>query len=649
MQIPLIPKNVSRTDFICRDGEIDFHVRLVKALTLPSPAAPYVPATDWSAMARGVRFSFAASALSPWTLTASEYPEATIRIPLKSGEKSKAEALLSGDSAHVEAETAERLTAEIGVRIASAMDSMAKDAADAGLFLSPFRTYAQIRFPDGTEGFPSAQGVMLPFTSPPHPEFTAVSVTDDTLTIALRFPLRFHRLEVISPSGLPSGCGLTTYVSTPVPLPSPNDAAGSIGSVRTSTGSTGKGFRFASMTSASIRAAVAAPGEHHRFSEGKVSRDVAAPADYLHHTPVAEGVRHGHGDSMLVLAPSFGDFPAFPKDAFRAVGSDADPLDWISDWIPSGSGGLVPSCVPPAWRAASERPSMLMSSVPVCGDVFPANRRHRVGEGRLLAVAEALRPVSSGQLGEFPLYAFSEDGVWALKADASAGYLPSQKLGRHRLAAGHLVCPYLSGTAFLTAHGLYGVEGNRIRLLSPDFKADALNAAEMSLRYDEKGDRLVISSGTETGFHEFSPMTAAAADVGTAADGEASIYAVSDVTDLSQVWPGGMDHSGVDTWLASSGHSCCLLTRPISLSGDAGTCHRAAPACIGRMQVCGLHPDGAEVAAILFGTRDGMEWRPVRLFDPRLTKIVRTLPHVRYRLMLTSPSPLPHPLMLEFD
>lgn len=639
MQIPLIPKNPSRTDFSCRDGEIDFHVRLVKALSQPSPAVPpHGPDRDWSALARDVRFSFTPAALQPWTLTAAEYPEATIRIPLKGGERSKAELLLSGDATRVDAETAERLTAEIGSRAAAALASMAKDAASAGLFLTPFRAYTQIRFPDGTEGFPSAQAVMLPFTLPPHPEFTAFSVTDDTLTVSLRFPLRFHALEVIAPEGLPVDCGLSVYVSTPMALPAPNDCGGNIGTVKTSSGSTARGYRFSSMTASTIRAAVTAPGEYRLFADGVVSAKAAPTADYLHHTPIAGGAVYGYGDTSLLLAPSFGSFPSFPSEAFVAAGCGDDPGAWISDWIPSGK-GFFPASVPYGWRGASERPGMLMSSAPGCRDVFPACRRHAVGEGRLLAVAEALRPVSSGQLGEFPLYAFSDDGVWALKATASDGYVPAQKLGRHRLSAAHLVCPYLTGVAFLTAHGLYGVEGNRIRLLSLDLKADEVEADGISMHYDEKGDRLVVATEAGTAFHEFSPASDAS-EVGTSA------YAATDITDLSQVWPSGMDRSYADAWLASSGHNCCLMTRPVSLSGDVSTCHRAAASGIRRLRVCGIPADGAPVAAILYGMRFGTDWSPLRLFDPRTATLVRTLPHLRYRLLLTSAAPLPHPILI---
>lgn len=644
MQIPLIPKDPSRSDLNCRDGEIDFHVRVVETLTIPSSAAPRETVRDWSALARGVRFSFAAVPLQPWTVTDTDSPEASIRIPLKAGEKEKAVRLLSGDPGLVDAETAERLTAEIGSRAATVLDSMACDAADASLFLAPFRAYTQIRFPDGAEGFPSAQAVMLPFTSPPHPEFTAVSVTDDTLTVALRFPLKFHALEAIAPEGLPSGCGLRTYVSKAMPLPDSKNCRGSIGSVRTASGATARGFRFDCLSASSIKASVTAPSEHYLFSGGKVSQTAATAPDYLHHTPILKGTRQEYGATSIILAPSFGDFPSFAKDAFTAVETDTDPLDWITDWKASGA-GLVPASIPSAWIDASEQPSMILTSRHGCPDVFPVSRRHAVGEGRLIALAEALRPVSSGQLGEFPLYAFSEEGVWALKSDVEAGYVPAQKLGRHRLAAPHLACPYLTGVAFITAHGLYGAEGNKIKPLSLAFKADADECDGMEMHYDEKGDRLVITSESGTAFHEFSADASGQTDN---AEG-ASAYAASDVSDLSQVWPPGMDRTDACAWLENSGHTCLMLTRPLSLSGDIATCHRATATEIRRLQVCGLPADGAPVAAILYGTQDGSDYRPLRLFDPRRTTIARTLPHLRYRLLLTSTSPLPSPLLLRIN
>lgn len=598
MQLPLIPKAPARSDLDCRDGEIDFHVRLVKSLTQPSSAPDRISAADWSAIARDIRFSFTPVPLSPWTATSAEYPEATVRIPLKEGEKTKAEYLLSGESSRVDAETAERLSSLLGSRIGALYSRMNRDASDAGLFISPVRVFAQILFPDGTEGFPSAQAVMLPFASPPHPEFTAISVTDDTLTAALRFPVRFHRLEAVAPTSLQSSCRLSVYVSAPMQLPDSKDCEGSVGTVRTSGGGTARGFRFYSLTSAAMKAAVCGPEHYHQFVNGKIVSGVASPPDYLHHTPIVGGSIYRHGSATIVIGPEFGNFPLFPADAFRPVGSDLYPPEWISDWGVCGD-GYLPASLPEIWRRWGRFPSMLMSSALGNADIFPGARRNEIGEGSLIAVAEALRPVSSGQLGEFPLYAFSDEGVWALKVTDDRGFVPAQKLGRHKLAAPDRVWPYLTGVAFRTEDGLYGIEGNRIKPI------------------EECDD----SAGNDC----------------------------EEVTDLSGALPDGIDKAAVEALLSESGHVYCLMTRPMSLSADRSTCHRAVSKGICRLTVRGLPAGGASVNAVLFGTHNGHDYSILRIFNPRHTTLVRTLRHFRYRLMLTSSSPVPLPLLLQIN
>ena len=49
--------------------------------------------------------------------------------------------------------------------------------------------------------------------------------------------------------------------------------------------------------------------------------------------------------------------------------------------------------------------------------VFPASSRITLPVGRILSVASNTEAISQGQFGQFPLYAFTDDGIWALEVN----------------------------------------------------------------------------------------------------------------------------------------------------------------------------------------------------------------------------------------
>ena len=58
--------------------------------------------------------------------------------------------------------------------------------------------------------------------------------------------------------------------------------------------------------------------------------------------------------------------------------------------------------------------------------VFPLNGINTVGTGEVLGICAAVKALSQGQFGAFPLYAFCTDGVWALKVNGEGLYSAEQ-------------------------------------------------------------------------------------------------------------------------------------------------------------------------------------------------------------------------------
>lgn len=333
MIIPLIEKDTSANDFTCRDGEIDFVSHGGKIFSnLPD-------ISDAEDSGESDIYSYDTEAICSLTPT-STYPTATLRIALQSEEMEKARLLMTGEIMRVDPATAERLTQAILQKAAETLLEISSDLRREGQFILPFRFYTMTMTPDGTLSFPTPQGIALPTVFPPHPEITAHSVTEDSLTISIRFPVRPHRLIVSPSTCLPPGHMLRTFISYPLYIPDPKEMRGSLGSVRSATGGNSLGIRFAFLSSAAIKASVAAPEKYYEFVGNehtgyRVSSKAAATPDYS------------------CYAGIYGYTPPFPRLSLLALGDgvadDTDPMDWIADWGKSGD-GYLPNLLPYKYR-----------------------------------------------------------------------------------------------------------------------------------------------------------------------------------------------------------------------------------------------------------------------------------------------------------
>ena len=325
MFIPIIPKDPKASDFTCLDGEVDMESWL-SSLRPPQNLDSRRPEGLLSIALQHI----------------GTYPTATIRIPLLSGDKEKANLLLCGEITRVDPATAERLTQAIVQKAAECLLDLSTDFRRQGLFILPFRFYTMTVLPDGSLSYPSPQAVALPADFPPHPEITAASATDDALTLAIRFPVKPQRLIVSPATNLPPGETLRIFISYPLYIPDPKEMRGSIGSVRSATGGNTTGIRFAFLSTTAIKASVAAPEKYYELVGNertgyRLSSKAAATPDYS-----------CYAEESGYVAP-------FPKETMLAAGdevdADTDPMDWIADWQEAGN-GYLPVSLPCKFRAA---------------------------------------------------------------------------------------------------------------------------------------------------------------------------------------------------------------------------------------------------------------------------------------------------------
>ena len=98
--------------------------------------------------------------------------------------------------------------------------------------------------------------------------------------------------------------------------------------------------------------------------------------------------------------------------------------------------------------------------------VFPPSYAVSVGVGRILALATAARPLSEGQFGQFPLYAFTDEGVWAIELKSDGTYVARQPVTRDVLVNRLSVASLDSEVIFAADRGIMLLSGSTAVCLS---------------------------------------------------------------------------------------------------------------------------------------------------------------------------------------
>lgn len=95
---------------------------------------------------------------------------------------------------------------------------------------------------------------------------------------------------------------------------------------------------------------------------------------------------------------------------------------------------------------------------PLC---FLSRAAVRIGACRVVRLASAAKALSSGQFGEFPLYALTDSGVWALSVTADGSYRSVQPLTRDVVLSHDGVCQTDGSVLFATERGVMMLTGSQ--------------------------------------------------------------------------------------------------------------------------------------------------------------------------------------------
>jgi len=143
----------------------------------------------------------------------------------------------------------------------------------------------------------------------------------------------------------------------------------------------------------------------------------------------------------------------------------------------------IPEASPETERVVSV-PNKLYTSEINNPFFFPATGINTVGTGEIYGICAAVKALSQGQFGQFPLYAFTSEGVWALHTTDSGGFSAVQPVSRDVCINPESITQLDDAVLFATARGIMLISGSQTQCVS-----DAI---------DDKG-HLVRIIGTDGG------------------------------------------------------------------------------------------------------------------------------------------------------
>jgi hypothetical protein len=285
--------------------------------------------------------------------------------------------------------------------------------------------------------------------------------------------------------------------------------------------------------------------------------------------------------------------------------------------------------------------------------VFPPQGVNAIGTVKVLGMASATKAISEGQYGQFPLYAFTSEGVWSLSVSDSGLYAAKQpvvmdvcigngesitnldssvvfasKRGIMLLSGGNSVClsDWIKSNAPFNASSLKGLSDTAAGIQIHSIKPfdDFLNGCRMI--YDYNRQRLIVYNPEKDGNAKIYPY----AYVYSFLSKKWGImdctieYSLNSYPDAIAVENGGIsvvdESEASDTETVRNG---IIVTRPIKLEGTDQL--KTISTLIQRGRI-------GNVKQILYGSRDMTNWIPVWSSRNQFLRGFRGTPYKYFRV-----------------
>lgn len=91
---------------------------------------------------------------------------------------------------------------------------------------------------------------------------------------------------------------------------------------------------------------------------------------------------------------------------------------------------------------------------------FPATGVNTIGSGEILGIRSATKALSQGQFGQFPLYAFTDEGIWALEVSSEGKYIAKQPATRDVCNNPESITQIDTAVLFTSERGIMLIQGS---------------------------------------------------------------------------------------------------------------------------------------------------------------------------------------------
>lgn len=129
-------------------------------------------------------------------------------------------------------------------------------------------------------------------------------------------------------------------------------------------------------------------------------------------------------------------------------------------------------------------------------DPFSMETEQSIACGKIYAISSAAKALSQGQFGQFPLYVFAEDGIWAMSVGNDGRYEAKQPISREVISVKSSVTQLDDSVAFITAEGVKIISGSSVQLISESVHGLNVNESFIKAALDFKSGSGTTSKGT---------------------------------------------------------------------------------------------------------------------------------------------------------
>lgn len=289
---------------------------------------------------------------------------------------------------------------------------------------------------------------------------------------------------------------------------------------------------------------------------------------------------------------------------------------------------------------------------------FPVTGINTVGTGKILGISTAAKALSQGQFGQFPLYAFTDEGVWALEVNSSGGYSAKQPITRDVCISSDSITQIDTAVLFATDRGIMEISGSQTQCLTDiingnDFFSlgrlpglsklypDGIPQVDCTfsefrkgsrMSYDYVNQRIIVFNENKNYAYVFSMKSKlwgiVASSLTTAINSYPNAYAMAKIKTIGSDGKQEVTNNClVDLSRSAETHQKGLLvTRPIKL--DVASMLKTFDTVFLR----GLFGKG-KVQVILYGSRDNINWHLVHSAKQHYLKGFRGTPYKYFRIV----------------